>query len=318
MTNTSNDLTGLVDAARADDRAALRRLVQRLADERGGPRVLADIDDQEVWRLLLQFAAHGSFAGAVPDDAAADAALRRAREAIAITFTVERGGRGETARRAALHQGLASPDPEVRAQAAEIAGRRGDADAADALNRLASDKDDHVRAAAVRALAQMPPDIAIPPLLRALARYDVVAAEAVNGLVLIGGEAVPALLRELHAASPWTRWHAARALGGIRDARAIAPLILALTDEDGSVRWQAVYALAQFGADVIEPLLLALTQQPITPWFAEGAGRVLHRVAIGTARTRLTPLMEMLHHLDAAVEVPVEAARQRGVLGAAG
>lgn len=322
MTNGSNDFGGNVAAARTGDATALRRLVQTLADDRSGPRTLAmlgEAGDAQLWLALLQFAAHGAFGGpARGRDDDSDGAVQRARETIVVAFTARRAGANEAARRSVLRQGLASSDAEVRAQAAEIAGRRGDPEFADDLTRLADDKDDHVRAAAVRALAQMPPDLALPTLLRALARYDVVAAEAVNGLVQVGVAAVPPLLEELRGASPWARWHAARALGGIRDPRAIAPLIDALTDENGSVRWQAVYALAQFGGDAIDPLLHALTRKPITPWFAEGADRVLHRVAAGPAGARLARLMEMLHHIDAAVEVPVEAARLLGVLGSTG
>jgi HEAT repeat protein len=324
MTNGPNDFSGTVAAARAGDSAALRQLVQTLADDRDGLRtraMLADAGDEQLWRSLLQFSAHGAFANPatpVDDDAAADAAVQRARETIESAFTANRAGGGEPARRAVLQEGLTSPDPEVRAQAAEISGRRGDVEFANDLTRLADDKNDHVRAAAVRALAQMPSEVALPTLLRALQRYDVVAAEAVNGLVQMGEVAVPALLDDLGSRNSWARWHAARALGGIRDPRAIEPLIDALNDDNGGVRWQAVYALSQFGDEVIEPLLRVLTRKPITAWFAEGAVRVLDRVAQGSARARLTPLMQKLHHLDAAVEVPVEAARLLGVLGTAG
>ncbi|MFA6447979.1 MAG: HEAT repeat domain-containing protein [bacterium] len=47
-------------------------------------------------------------------------------------------------------------------------------------------------------------------------------------------------------------------LGKLGDHRAIHPLISALNDEDTLVRWNAIQALAQFGADSIAPLIRAL------------------------------------------------------------
>src|SRR5581483_3242970 len=186
--------------------------------------------------------------------------------------------------------------------------------ALDELQPLLDDPNDRVRAAAVRALSALQPEQVIPLLLRALERYDVVAAEAVSALASIGEPAVLPLIGELRSGSAWTRWHAARALGSIRDSRAIEPLVVALNDEDGGVRWQAARALARFGNAALDPLLRALTVTPISPWLAEGADRVLQRVATGTLYRHIAPVRRALHHLDAAVEAPVAAARARTAL----
>ncbi len=47
-------------------------------------------------------------------------------------------------------------------------------------------------------------------------------------------------------------------LGKLGDVRAIKPLIAALNDKDTLVRWNAIQALARFGAESVSPLLFAL------------------------------------------------------------
>jgi HEAT repeat protein len=54
------------------------------------------------------------------------------------------------------------------------------------------------------------------------------------------------------------RQAAASALGQIRDARAVEPLIAALKDQDRAVRRAAAGALVQIGARAVEPLIAAL------------------------------------------------------------
>ncbi len=62
-----------------------------------------------------------------------------------------------------------------------------------------------MRATAVRAIAQLRQNAAIPALLRALKHRDIVAAEAVDGLIVLGTASVEApveaaqVLRSLRA-----------------------------------------------------------------------------------------------------------------------
>src|SRR5581483_8228355 len=74
--------------------------------------------------------------------------------------------------------------------------------ALDELQPLLDDPNDRVRAAAVRALSALQPEQVIPLLLRALERYDVVAAEAVSALASIGEPAVLPLSENCAAARP--------------------------------------------------------------------------------------------------------------------
>ncbi len=295
------------------ERAALPAVLEALAEgDTPSWDALLEATDASLWQAVLQVAAHPPRArrGAVR--------AGNAQHAAEILFTVPRDGAGERVRRQVLLDGLGSADSALRAKAAELLGQLGDEDPLVHLAPLIVDANDHVRAAAVRELAQLHRLDALPLLLQTLERRDIVAAEAVAGLIDLGGEAVPALVGELQSGSSWTRWHAAKALGSIRDTRAIEPLLAALTDENASVRWQARYALVQFGTAVIMPLLEALSRGPVTPWFAAGADHVLRRVATPNLQAALAPLRAKLGHLTASVEVPVEAFAALQALQAAG
>lgn len=313
-----DDAEQLVKAAASGDDTALRALLDRLSGEAGRRSALSALlssSDAALWSRLLHFAAHGSHSGGT----SADGQMQQsAANAVAAAYTTSRGVGSADARQQALTAALSDSDPAVRALGVDLLGRRGDGAALPALTSAMTDSSDSVRVAAVRALGGQDPGQATPLLLRALERFDIVSGEAVNSLIRIGNSAEPALIRELQGGTAWGRWHAARALGGIGGQQAIIPLIDALRDDDSGVRWEAVHALSAYGSAVIDPLLRALTTHVVTPWFAEGADRVLNRVATGDLHGALTILHEKLHHLDAAVEVPVEAARVRQALQSQG
>ncbi len=313
-----DDAEQLVHAAASGDDAALRALLDRLSGEAGQRPALAALlnsGDPALWSRLLHFAAHGSHSAAAGAD---EQQQQSARNAIATAYTTSRGAASADARNQALAAALSDSDPAVRALGVDLLGRRGDGAALPALTAAMTDRADSVRVAAVRALGGQDPEQAVPLLLQALERFDIVSGEAVNSLIRIGHPAEPALIRELQGGTAWGRWHAARALGGIGGEQAIVPLLDALRDDDSGVRWEAVHALSAYGPAVVDPLLRALTTHAVTPWFAEGADRVLNRVATGALHSSLASLHEKLHHLDAAVEVPVEAARVRQALQSQG
>jgi HEAT repeat protein len=269
---------------------------------------LVEVSDAEVWSGVLDSAAHS---GQDPAQEGDNPEATRVRSAVSTAFTSRYGGAGEEARRRALLDALKSDDADVRAFAAELLGRRGEEDSIEPVAALLNDPDDHVRAVAVRALAAIPSARVLPYLTGAMERYDLVAAEAVQGLAHIGAPAVEPLLHEFRTGNSWTRRHAVKALGLIGDPMATPVLIDGLTDDDSGVRWECVYALAQIGPGVLDPLLRALEVRHVTPWFAEGAGRVLQRVATGELHAAVVPVEQALHRVSAPVEAPVEAARAR-------
>lgn len=81
--------------------------------------------------------------------------------------------------------------------------------------------------------------------------------EALRALVEIGKPAVPALIEALQdKGNPVTRrWQAAKALGAIKDARAVEPLIKAMSDESEFVRRVAAESLGKLGDKRAIPVL---------------------------------------------------------------
>ena len=81
--------------------------------------------------------------------------------------------------------------------------------------------------------------------------------KALNVLIKIGEPAVPALIKALQDQSnPFTRrWEAAKALGVIKDERAVEPLIKAMSDENEVVRRVTAEALGRLGDKRAIPVL---------------------------------------------------------------
>lgn len=96
--------------------------------------------------------------------------------------------------------------------------------------------------------------------------------EASAALIKTGEPAVESLILALKDANPQVRWLAACDLGSIGDARAVEPLINAITtDPDRDVRWHAVDALGKIGdVSALKALTQALSHQDS---FVQGAAK---------------------------------------------
>jgi len=316
MVGTTNDITQTVSAAADGTPSAFDALIAALGraeTRRATLAALIERSESRLWTHLLEFAAHDAASG--QHGPALDEERRRAGSAIASAFAAHGDHAGAAAQRRALQDGALNPDAQIRAYTAALLGRRGDEAAIHALEGLLRDGDDHVRAAAARALVDAEPDDRVLTLLiGCLTRFDIVAAEAVHALAHVGVRAVPPLLDELGNPNPWARWHAIRALADIGDARALAPLLDLLDDADAGVRWEAAKALSKLGPPVIDPLLHALAVRDLTPWFAEGAARILRRTVHGDHYGRVAPLEALLRQTPVPVHAPIEAARVRAEL----
>ncbi|HEY1012715.1 MAG TPA: SH3 domain-containing protein [Herpetosiphonaceae bacterium] len=77
---------------------------------------------------------------------------------------------------------------------------------------------------------------------------DDLYARAEDQLILLGAQAVPALIDALDERGPWLRaYRAAEALGQIGDGRASGPLTDALRHPNSNVRWSAARAIGKAG-----------------------------------------------------------------------
>ena len=159
--------------------------------------------------------------------------------------------------------GLFSPDPRVRARAAEDAGRATDGRAVPALIAMLGGDDDWIaRMQAAQALGRLGDASAIEPLVKALREPNgLVRQQAADSLGRLDSQrsSVLQLIAVLRDENAIARMQAARALGRLRDGRAIAPLIVSLEDTNNIVRQLAAESLADLRArSAVVPLIDAL------------------------------------------------------------
>lgn len=199
--------------------------------------------------------------------------------------------------------------PRVRRQAAAALELLGDRQAVEPLLRLLGDADDGVRGNAVRALGSLRDKRAVKPLLTMLHdRSPAVQSQAITALTRLNAlsrvrdpGAMQALIHALNG-SKMMRYEAARALGDMRQAAAVGPLVDALVLE---VRGQPpdrhwgdniAMALANIGEPAVLPLIELLT----------GDDTELRRLATMALRytndrRAIEPLKALLNHKDTMV-----------------
>jgi HEAT repeat protein len=181
---------------------------------------------------------------------------------------------------------LKGENADTRGKAATELGKIGDARAIEPLIAAMKDKNANVREAAVVALGKIGDARAVKPLISALGDewFDIAkaAAEALETLgwrpgkdeagaaywiakwnweecVRVGRAAIGPLVAALADKNLHVRGEAAKALGELRDPRALEPLIAALKDNESWRLPEAAEALGKIGsARAVEPLILAL------------------------------------------------------------
>lgn len=128
---------------------------------------------------------------------------------------------------------------------------------------------------------------AIPPLLAEVASGDTDQREHVIAALgsLKAREAVAPISAILARRELGRRYVAAWALGEIGEAAGVAPLIVALDDEDGEVRKYATRSLIKLGHQAVAPLVAYLPSAPARG--AAGAIRALGDIADPSALTVL-------------------------------
>jgi HEAT repeat protein len=149
----------------------------------------------------------------------------------------------------------------------------------------------------------------IETLVTELASKDVIQrTTARQRLVKIGKPTLTALTAALVDPRKHVRWEAAKTLAAIADPGSVLPLIEALQDEEGDVRWVVGEALIALGPDAIVPVLKGLCVDPDNPAGLYGtAHQVLHALVTDRLRPVLTPVLAALKHADREVKVPVAA-----------
>jgi len=181
----------------------------------------------------------------------------------------------------------------VRWKAAEALSKLGTPAVAGLIGAL-QHEDDDVRWKAAIALGEIGDPQAISPLINVLSDNDrFVRSRSAFALSMIGEPAVDPLIQALREGDGNIRWGAAIALGKIQNPRAIEPLIHALADKYENVRAESAAALAVTGKPALGPLLQVLK-------FSDGAVRLEIVTALGELHDTgaIQPLIQLLDTAD--------------------
>jgi hypothetical protein len=262
------------DAAAGKRGAAWRLLVWIMENDPRAIIAVSSLDDDRLAQNLLEFIALGTWAGkpfVVPVPLRSPLARTRLR----TLFLPGAGIDSVRAQRVAM-SAARDKRPAVRETAIYILGLLESPVATPILIQALNDQVPSVRMQAVKALGRVGDPSAVPPLLNVLRGADEqLGSQIFSALVRLGRAAVPALLDASNSNSTWMRWQAIRALGAIRDRRALPVLVSALSDADHSVAWMGAKGLTQFGRLSLEPVLRLLVKAEMTPWLVETASYVL-------------------------------------------
>ncbi len=146
---------------------------------------------------------------------------------------------------------------KVRSGVAQALGQSRDPRAVVPLINATGDTAGVVRAAAAEGLENMEDKRAVEPLIVVLGDSYLPAGQAaVNSLVKLGAVAVEPLCRALdYSLSKLHRKMIIKTLGGIRNRRAVLPLMNCLSSTYFMVRQAAIEALASYGESVVDDLI---------------------------------------------------------------
>ncbi len=286
------------DAAAGKRGAAWRLLVWIMENDPRAIIAVSSLNDDRLAQNLLEFIALGTWAGkpfVVP--VPLRSALTRTR--LRTLFLPGAGIDSVRAQRVAM-SAARDKRPAVRETAIYILGLLESPVATPMLIQALNDQVPSVRMQAVKALGRVGDPSAVPALLNTLRGADEqLGSQIFSALVRLGRAAVPALLDASNSHSTWMRWQAIRALGAIRDRRALPVLVSALSDADHSVAWMGAKGLTQYGRLSLEPVLRLLVKAEMTPWLVETASYVLNSQIRYDPKLKpyLEPVLERMHAL---------------------
>lgn len=221
---------------------------------RGGParvpELIAMLDDPS-WVVRRHVVAALAAAGDAAVDALCELLRTRRDDEARIAAAVDALAGSVGSPRESLRRLARDPVAAVRADAAQVLGRRRDPGAVGLLSDLARDADDNVAVSAVEGLGRVGGRAAIEALLaaaRSESFFRVFPAIDVLGRT-DDPRAIPALAELLHA--PLYAFEAARALGRSGEASAVAPLATLLVGPAEALVRTAATALSELHARAV-------------------------------------------------------------------
>ena len=279
------------DAAAGRRGAAWRLLVWIMENDPRAIIAVSSLDDDRLAQNLLEFIALGTWAGK-PFVVPVQLRSALARTRLRTLFLPGAGIDSVRAQRVAM-SAVRDKRPAMRENAIYILGLLESPVATPMLIQALNDQVPSVRMQAAKALGRVGDPAAVPALLNALRSADEqVGSQIFSALVRLGRASVPALVEASSSNSTWMRWQAIRALGAIRDRRALPALVSALSDADHSVAWMGAKGLVQLGRLSLEPVLQLLVKAEMTPWLVETASYVLNSQV--QHNPKLKPYLELV------------------------
>ena len=294
------------DAAAGRRGAAWRLLYWIIENDPRAVVAVASLDDDRLAQHLLEFIAMRTWAGkpfVVPVPLRSAYARTRLR-----TLFLPGSGVDSIRAERVLSSAMRDSRPAVRENAASILGILGSPAATPVLIGALQDPVPAVRLQAAKALGRVGDPSAVAALLTALQNADEqLGSQIFSSLVRLGHVAVSALIETSTSGSSWMRWHCIRALGDIRDLRALPVLVRALADNDHSIAWMGAKALVQFGRLSVGHVLRLLTNAEVTPWLVETASYVLRNQHDPKLKPYLEPVIQSMQGVAFRVATPQAA-----------
>ena len=269
------------------------------------------IKDQSLWHHLLHYLAFHRWDNQVFSYRISDHInLERIDQAIVEIFTQDETIDEKPIKDAVLHEALVHPEDRLQYAAAYILGLRHDPKSIPVLAEIIEKGNRKWKLRAVKALSVLKDKDCAQPLMQALTSdRGKLHREARRGLQNLGSLAESTWLEALNHPDSHIRWHAARGLGEIGDARYVMILAEGLRDENYAVRWATADVLTRLGVQAIAATLTMLTRHKLDEPFRRAACHALYGITSQKTRKRLKPLLDALHGLTPSVEAPVAAQR---------
>jgi len=209
-----------------------------------------------------------------------------------------------------LLKALNDPEPRIRQSVAYLLGLRGDLRAVPVLAETLENGSKEWQLHAVRALSLLKDELCGAPLLKLLITdRGELHREAGRALRGLGDLAKSAWLEALNHPDSHIRWHAARGLGEIGDAKYAMILAEGLRDENYAVRWATADVLARLGAQAIPATLTMITHHKLDEPLRQAAYHALHGITSQKTGKHLKPLLNALQSFIHGVEAQAIAQR---------
>lgn len=265
-----------------------------------------DLADYQLWTKLLNCLALQRWDDHLDCERRSDlTASQRIDQSIIEIFIEDVSEEDKSIKESALVSGLNDLIPQVQQTAAYLLGLRGDERAIPVLSEALGSGSKDWQLRAIRVLESIGDERCGPPLLKALiVDRGEVHREAGRALNHLGRKVESTWLEALNHSDNHIRWHGARGLGIIGDAKYAETLAEGLLDENQVVRWATADVLAQLGVRAVPATLRIISQGKLNEQSRQAAYHALHGISSRQIQKRIKPLLDALHGTAASIEAP--------------